>query len=53
MTNNYEFWIQIAVILIGLGGSYVSIQKKLSVLETEIQWIKESLFGKNDHPKRK
>lgn len=43
---NSEFWIQIGVILIGLGGSYVSIQKKLSVLETDIRWIKESLFGK-------
>lgn len=48
MESQYQFWIQIGVILVGLGTSYVSIQKKLSVLETEIQWIKESLFGKKN-----
>ena len=51
--NNYDFWIQIIVILVGLGGSYVSIQKKLSVLETDIQWIKKSLFGETEEKKRK
>jgi hypothetical protein len=42
-----QFLVQIGIILVAFIGNYVAIQKTISVLQTDVKWIKQILTKNN------
>ncbi len=42
-----QFLVQVGIILVAFIGNYIAIQKTISVLQTDVKWIKQTLMKNN------